>query len=170
VTDLIQSIRPKQWAKNIIVFAALFFSKNCFAAIPLFKTLATFVLFCGLSSAVYLLNDCLDIERDRLHPVKAKRPIASGRVAIGTAITFAVVLAVASLAGSFLLQPKLMVDLNPSISSDQNSALLFPSFFVVASSYLVLFVLYSVVLKNILMALHLYDFPFSLSGALQEAK
>ncbi len=76
------SLRPHQWTKNLLVFAALAFSKHLFEADALLRTLLAFAIFCGLSGAVYLVNDVADLERDRLHPRKKLRPVASG--ALGT--------------------------------------------------------------------------------------
>lgn len=96
-------MRPKQWTKNVFVLVALFFTQNVFQPLPLSRTLAAFLLFCLLSGAIYLLNDIADIEKDRKHPVKSRRPIASGRISVLTAANTAIVIAVLSLAGSFLL-------------------------------------------------------------------
>ena len=94
------SLRPQQWTKNLVVFAALAFSKHLFDPEPLARALAAFALFCGLSGTVYLLNDVADVERDRLHPRKRLRPIASGALAPRTAVLVAVLLAAALLVGS----------------------------------------------------------------------
>ena len=72
------SLRPHQWTKNLIVFAALAFSKHLFDTALLLRSAAAFAVFCGLSGAVYLINDVVDVERDRLHPRKRRRPIAAG--------------------------------------------------------------------------------------------
>jgi len=96
VKALLQTMRPKQWSKNIFIFGALVFDKKLFEPIYFLKTLAAFVMFCLLSSAVYIINDLGDIEKDRQHPVKRHRPLASGRLkplaAAGTAVGFLVVL------------------------------------------------------------------------------
>jgi 4-hydroxybenzoate polyprenyltransferase len=97
---LAASLRPQQWTKNLLVFAALAFSKHLFDPEPLVRALVAFVLFCGLSGTVYLLNDVADVERDRLHPRKRLRPIASGALAPRTAVVAAALLAAACLAGS----------------------------------------------------------------------
>jgi 4-hydroxybenzoate polyprenyltransferase len=97
------SLRPHQWTKNLAVFAALGFSKHLFETGPLFRSLLAFALFCGLSGAVYLFNDVADVERDRLHPLKARRPIASGAVPLRLAVGVAVALGFACLGASLLL-------------------------------------------------------------------
>ena len=97
------SLRPHQWTKNLLVFAALGFSKHLFEAGPLLRASFAFALFCGLSGAVYLLNDLADLERDRLHPVKRLRPLASGALAPRTAAAVAAALALGGLGLAFLL-------------------------------------------------------------------
>lgn len=101
---LIRSLRPEQWIKNSVVFAALVFSKS-FTDIPMIKTtVLLFALFCMTSSAVYLFNDLIDFERDRLHPRKSKRPIASGIVGRSLAGACALLLiALAFVIGSLTL-------------------------------------------------------------------
>ena len=66
---ILVSLRPHQWTKNLVVFAALGFSKHLFELGPLARATLAFTLFCGLSGAVYLLNDLADLQRDRLHPL-----------------------------------------------------------------------------------------------------
>jgi 4-hydroxybenzoate polyprenyltransferase len=78
VKPLIRTMRPKQYTKNVFVWAALLFDRKLFEVQPFVRTLVAFVLFCLISSAVYIINDLVDVEKDRLHPHKAKRPIASG--------------------------------------------------------------------------------------------
>jgi 4-hydroxybenzoate polyprenyltransferase len=97
------SLRPQQWTKNLVVLAALAFSKHLFEGGPLLRSLLAFVVFCGLSGAVYLINDVADAERDRLHPRKRLRPIASGELSVRTALVVAAVLGTACLALSLLL-------------------------------------------------------------------
>ena len=101
--SLVVSLRPEQWTKNLVVLAALGFSKHLFERGPLLRSLLAFALFCGLSGVVYLLNDVADVESDRHHPVKRNRPIASGALPVHTAATTAVVLGLACLALSLLL-------------------------------------------------------------------
>jgi 4-hydroxybenzoate polyprenyltransferase len=83
---LFKLMRPKQWTKNFFVFAAIIFSGN-FLNINILKfNLLTFVLFCLTSSSVYILNDIVDIEKDRCHPEKKNRPLPSGKVSKTSAI------------------------------------------------------------------------------------
>ena len=91
------SLRPRQWVKNLFVFAGLIFSQQLFTRAA-WTALAAFAIFCALSGGLYLLNDVADRDRDRLHPVKRARPIAAGRLGSGPATAFAGVLIVASLA------------------------------------------------------------------------
>ena len=96
IKALLQTMRFKQWSKNIFIFGALVFDKKLFVLDHLFRTLAAFVMFCLLSSVVYIINDVGDIEKDRQHPAKRNRPLASGRlkpsVAMGAAAGILVVL------------------------------------------------------------------------------
>lgn len=88
----IQLIRPPQWIKNVFVLAALFFGMKLGDAAAVQKALLAFAAFCLASSAGYVFNDILDRKRDSLHPVKCKRPIASGAVTIQSAIILYMVL------------------------------------------------------------------------------
>ncbi len=101
---LLVSIRPRQWVKNLFVFAAVLFSQNLFT--PLFwRALGAFAAFCALSGAIYLVNDVADRTKDARHPTKRRRPIASGALPVGWALAAASVLLVASLGGAFALGP-----------------------------------------------------------------
>jgi 4-hydroxybenzoate polyprenyltransferase len=100
---VIVSLRPHQWTKNLVVFAALALSKHLFETDPLLRTLLAFALFCGLSGTVYLFNDVADVEGDRLHPRKRLRPVASGALSVRSATALAVVLGLACLALSLAL-------------------------------------------------------------------
>jgi 4-hydroxybenzoate polyprenyltransferase len=95
---LLASLRPHQWTKNLVVFAALPLSIHLFDARSVVRSTAAFLLFCALSGAVYLVNDIADVERDRLHPRKRHRPIASGQLATRSAWAAAVLLGLGSLA------------------------------------------------------------------------
>jgi 4-hydroxybenzoate polyprenyltransferase len=96
-------MRPKQWLKNGIIFAALVFDGQLFRLEPFLQTLAGFVLLCLLSSTVYLVNDLADIEKDRLHPKKRLRPLPAGRLSKPVAIAAAVILPLVALPLSFAL-------------------------------------------------------------------
>ena len=94
-------MRPQEWVKNLLVFAGLVFSRQFDEADPLAAALLTFVAFCAISSAGYLLNDLRDAEHDRRHHEKRRRPIAAGELAPQAATGAAIVLAVAGIALGF---------------------------------------------------------------------
>jgi len=103
IKDIIQAMRPHQWTKNFFVYAALIFSQNIFN-FPLFlKTTIAFSAFCLISSALYIFNDLKDLEEDKLHPLKSKRPIASGKIKKSTAILMIVVLGLLGFSSAFTL-------------------------------------------------------------------
>ena len=88
---LLRAMRPKQWAKNVFLFAALVFDKKIFMPSVALRTAAAFILFCLLSGSVYLINDLVDMERDRQHPTKKNRPLASGELKPSVAIVAAII-------------------------------------------------------------------------------
>src|SRR5919198_1825342 len=100
VRQLLIAIRPWQWTKNLLVFAGLLFGMRLFDPSAVLRALAAFAIFCGLSSAVYLVNDIVDREGDRRHPLKAGRPIASGALPVSTALAAAVAIGAAVMAAS----------------------------------------------------------------------
>ncbi|HCS40595.1 MAG TPA: decaprenyl-phosphate phosphoribosyltransferase [Anaerolineaceae bacterium] len=100
---IFKAMRPRQWTKNAFVLAALVFDRQLFHIQSLERTLLTFVIFCLVSSSVYLINDVMDIEADRIHPVKKNRPIASGKLPVSLAITTSIILVLGSLVGSYFL-------------------------------------------------------------------
>lgn len=122
------ALRPRQWVKNTVIFAALVFSHGLTDPVHLGRSLAAFALFCGVSSAVYLLNDILDLENDRAHPTKSNRPIASGDLPVGLAGLAGAVLAAGALVSAWRLSPP---------------------FAAMALLYLVMNVLYSLWLKRV---------------------
>ncbi len=128
VANLIISLRPDQWTKNLIVFAALIFAVKLLDPAALALASAAFLIFCVLSGSVYLINDVSDREADRQHPLKRLRPIASGALGAGTAIAWAIGLSVVALAAAYALRPL---------------------FALAAAAYLALFVLYSRTLKHV---------------------
>ena len=126
--SVLVSLRPGQWTKNFIVFAALIFSRRLLDPAAVALALAAFLIFCALSGAVYLVNDVADREQDREHPVKRMRPIAAGDLSPAAAMIAAVVLSAIALTASFALRP---------------------AFGVVAAAYLALFVVYTRSLKHV---------------------
>lgn len=112
---LVKALRPKQWIKNGLVFLPFVFAINQawslgnLAPVPslLLRLVAVFLAFCAVSSAVYLLNDLMDREADRRHPIKRHRPIASGKVTASTAIALMVVLGLGGLAVMAVINPVL---------------------------------------------------------------
>lgn len=125
---LLQTMRPKQWIKNVFIFGALVFDNKLFDPAYFLRTLAAFVMFCLVSSTVYIINDLGDIKKDRLHPIKRNRPLASGRlkppVAVGGVMGILVVLLPLAFALDF-------------------------SFGIIALAYLVNNLLYTFWLKNV---------------------
>lgn len=103
--ELIRSARPRHWVKNSFVLAAPLFSGHLFLIPDLVRVMGALAAFIAASSAIYLINDLSDREQDRLHPLKADRPIASGRLSPGVAAGAAAILLVLAIAGSWLLAP-----------------------------------------------------------------
>jgi 4-hydroxybenzoate polyprenyltransferase len=128
ILNLLISVRPAQWTKNLLIFAGLLFGHQLFTLGSVFAAVAAFAIFCALSGAVYLINDVLDRERDRQHPLKARRPIASGALSVSTAIAAAAFLGIGGLAAAFALNIR---------------------FGIVSAVYLSLLALYSGPLKHI---------------------
>lgn len=126
--NILRLLRPRQWIKNFAVFAAIIFSGSLFDAPTLEKAVIAFLLFCGLSSAAYIINDIFDIKKDKLHPFKKYRPLAHGDVPIPVALTIAIALITFCMFFSFYVTP---------------------AFFGVALAYLIIQLLYSVFLKSI---------------------
>ena len=105
IKALIRTMRPNQWIKNLIIFAGLIFAHELFEPVSLAQTVAAFFLFCFLSSAIYIINDIKDVERDRQHPLKSKRPIAAGELSVKAAWLSAAALTIFVLGSSFMLDP-----------------------------------------------------------------
>lgn len=127
ITALIRTMRPKQWAKNVFVFAALVFDEKLGEPYYFLRTVAGFVLLCVVSGTVYIINDVADIRKDRQHPRKRSRPLPSGQLSVTVAIAAAVGILLVAVPLSFLL------DLG---------------FGVTLTAYLVIQVAYSFWLKN----------------------
>lgn len=105
---LLKAMRPRQWLKNLLVFVPML-AGHALTGTALMQSLSAFLVFSMCASSAYLLNDTLDAEDDRLHPVKRNRPIASGALAVPLAIAVAAVLALAALALSAWLDPLLLL-------------------------------------------------------------
>ena len=104
IIALLRSLRPKHWTKNLLVFAGYLFTiQQSHPPGTLLRVLAAFGLFCAVSGATYIFNDAADAERDRKHPRKCKRPIASGAVSVRAALAFALALAAAAVWASYRL-------------------------------------------------------------------
>jgi 4-hydroxybenzoate polyprenyltransferase len=100
---ILVSMRPRQWTKNLILFAGIVFSMHLFDLSLLERSLYGFIVFCLLSGAVYIVNDVSDRARDAQHPAKQKRPIAAGLLNPAAALSFAVILIAALLGVSWVL-------------------------------------------------------------------
>ena len=104
---LVVAMRPRQWLKNVLVFAAPLAAGSLFLATVIVPTLGAFVAFCLISSSTYLINDIKDVESDRNHPTKRNRPIAAGDLNANIAAVFAVILALAALTLAWWIRPDL---------------------------------------------------------------
>ena len=125
---IFKTMRPKQWSKNLILFAALTFSQNLFHADMFIDVTIAFIIFCLLSGSVYILNDLIDLNQDRKHPQKSKRPLASGKLNPSTAIIYGIMLVVISVMSAFYLNT---------------------NFALIALGYFFLQIAYSTLLKHI---------------------
>ncbi len=126
--EIIRLLRPRQWIKNFAIFAALLFSNQLFDIVLIKKVIEGFIVFCAISSAIYVVNDIFDAEKDRLHPFKKFRPIASEKVTVKAALVIATILATSSIVASYFIGP---------------------AFFVITIIYFVLHLAYSAYLKHI---------------------
>ncbi|MDI6808150.1 MAG: decaprenyl-phosphate phosphoribosyltransferase [Candidatus Eisenbacteria bacterium] len=130
IFDLITEMRPSQWTKNLVVFAGLIFSHGGATTSLLLRSVAGFCLFCLLSGSIYILNDVADIERDRAHPWKKKRPVARGDISKSSAVSFSLLIAAVSLCLAYPLGR---------------------SFFFAAAGFVVLNGLYSLILRGVVL-------------------
>ena len=103
LVGLLVSMRPRQWIKNLVVFAALIFAKKLTDTQLILRSMAAFGLFCATSGGVYIINDLFDADRDRKHPLKARRPIASRALGTLPALTAAILLLAGSVMTGFIL-------------------------------------------------------------------
>jgi 4-hydroxybenzoate polyprenyltransferase len=127
---LARSLRPKQWTKNLIIFMPALFALRIHEPAAQLAAAACFVAFCLVSGAVYTFNDVLDAKSDAQHPVKCKRPIASGALSPQVALTFALVVAVIGLVVAFAVRPAV---------------------FLVISAYIALQIAYALSLKHVVL-------------------
>ncbi|WP_295795815.1 decaprenyl-phosphate phosphoribosyltransferase [Mucilaginibacter sp.] len=126
----IKLLRPKDWAKNLFLFVPSFFSKHIFTSSKIELLLAGFAAFCCIASSIYIINDYRDIENDRKHPTKSKRPLASGHVKPSHAILICVLLIITGCGLGYIANPQLQ-------------------FLLVLGVYFVVNIAYSFGLKNI---------------------
>jgi len=103
VRAILQLMRPRQWTKNLVVFAGLMFSANILDVVLFLRAFQAFLIFCLAAGAVYIFNDIQDRARDRVHPQKKNRPLASGAVSVETASLIGLVLMVVAFGWAFLL-------------------------------------------------------------------
>jgi 4-hydroxybenzoate polyprenyltransferase len=122
------SLRPGQWTKNLFVFAGVLFGGLLLDGYAIARAVAAFAIFCALSGVVYIVNDVADRDGDQRHPLKRRRPIASGRLSPAIALSAAIGIGAAGIAAAVALSPL---------------------FAVMAGGYVVLLVLYSMVLKHL---------------------
>jgi 4-hydroxybenzoate polyprenyltransferase len=106
---LLKSVRPRQWPKNAFVFAAVVFAPKLSDLVAVAESFGAFVAFCLAAGAVYLINDVWDLERDRQHPIKKNRPIASGELSTGAALGSSLVLILAALALALYLDARFAI-------------------------------------------------------------
>lgn len=126
--DILRLLRPRQWVKNLAIFAAVTFTGELFNPIATIPVIIGFFVFCGISSASYIINDIIDVKNDRMHPFKKFRPLAHGDVNIKFAAFLAFFLIVMSLGLASLVNP---------------------TFFLFIIGYLLLQIFYSTYLKTI---------------------
>ena len=100
---ILLSMRPEQWIKNFFVFTALLFSKNLLNPSKDIEAIIGFIIFCMITGCAYMINDFVDLEKDKLHPVKSRRPLASGKLKKDTAVKIIVLICLASLFFAFYM-------------------------------------------------------------------
>ena len=126
--NILRFLRPRQWIKNFAIFASITFAGELFDPPVFMKVLFGFFVFCGLSSATYIINDIFDIEKDKAHPFKKFRPLARGDISIPFAWALAIILIIVSLFAASLITP---------------------AFFILVLAYLIIQFLYSSFLKSV---------------------
>ena len=125
--EIFITMRPKQWYKNLVIFIGIAFSLNLLNINLWISAISAFFIFCLLSGSIYLVNDVLDIEKDKKHPKKRERPLPSGKLKPYQAITAATIFILIALLGSYMINIP---------------------FFLISIVFFVLMMLYSLYLKN----------------------
>jgi 4-hydroxybenzoate polyprenyltransferase len=127
--EIIKSMRPKQWYKNLVIFIGIVFSINLLNLYLWIDAISAFAIFCILSGSIYILNDILDLEKDKNHPKKKERPLASGRLKVSNALFCAILFICIALFGAYLLNTE---------------------FFIISLVFFILILFYSLFLKEII--------------------
>ena len=109
IKELITTMRPKQWYKNLVIFVGIIFSLNLLNFQMWLDVISAFAIFCMLSGSEYIINDIIDVEKDRKHPKKCKRPIASGKLKASHALLFAIILIIVAGGGAYLINTQFLV-------------------------------------------------------------
>jgi 4-hydroxybenzoate polyprenyltransferase len=148
IRALLLALRPKQWTKNLALFVGIVFAEQLFSLSLFERTVLAFVAFCLISSSIYLLNDLLDLENDRQHPTKSKRPLASGALPVSWAIiSIGILLALCIVATSLIFF--IPIQSRTDIFAPYGGASV--AFAVSITTYFVLMVLYSTLLKHVVL-------------------
>src|SRR5438876_5897746 len=145
---VVVSMRPRQWTKNLALFVGIVFAQQLFNLASFERTTVAFVVFCLASSSIYVLNDLLDLEHDRQHPIKSKRPLASGNLPISWAIATIGIL-ILCCAGLTLLIFSIPTQQQTNFFASLGGANVL--FALTVATYLLLMVLYSVRLKHVVL-------------------
>jgi decaprenyl-phosphate phosphoribosyltransferase len=127
IYNILLAMRPNQWIKNLILFSSIIFNGKLFEPSYIFITSIGFLIYCALSSASYIFNDIIDVKYDRIHPIKNKRPVASGAIKFNNAIEISFLLAFFGLISALIISA---------------------SFFFVSAAFLLVHLLYTVFLKK----------------------
>ena len=109
IKELIISMRPRQWYKNLVIFIGIVFSLNLLNFTLWIDAISAFAVFCVLSGSIYIINDVFDIEKDKNHPKKCKRPIASGKINPTNALLFSMLLVVLALTSAYSINTLFLV-------------------------------------------------------------
>lgn len=129
IAQLIYSMRPKQWYKNLVIFIGLVFSLNFLNLGAWIDVLGAFIIFCALSGSIYIINDIIDVEKDKNHPLKRLRPLASGELELSHGLFFAITFILLSMTASYFINLP---------------------FFLITLNFFLLILVYSLFLKNYL--------------------